>query len=306
MPSTLETSKSPRPLSNTMLPKLTPLVFQLDTKGVNFGSIVFDSGLGDFDVSNVEGIEHDLVVRPFGRKGEFATVRGFDVGAMMFHFGMQPVEDPTVGPGFDADGDGVVDEILIGEMSALHIFNTNLEPPEIRKDNPNFLPGSRHFDRLGCSDCHKPFLDTDSPFLTYSFPEVEEDPSANVFMMVDMRTAPTSFATAPTSLGVRVPLFSDLKRHNMGPGLAETFQGAPNQQFNEEFITPRLWGIADTAPYLHDGRALTLTEAITAHGGEAQQARDDFVNSSDQVKIELLDFLRTLRTPKNPGADLLP
>ena len=32
-----------------------------------------------FDWSDVEGVDEDLVVRPFGRKGEFPTVRAFDV-----------------------------------------------------------------------------------------------------------------------------------------------------------------------------------------------------------------------------------
>ncbi|MGB7347706.1 MAG: di-heme oxidoredictase family protein, partial [Pirellulaceae bacterium] len=36
-----------------------------------------------------------------------------------------------------------------------------------------------------------------------------------------------------------------------------------------EWRTPPLWGVADSAPYLHDGRAKTLHEAVLWHGGEA-------------------------------------
>ena len=54
----------------------------------------------------------------------------------------------------------------------------------------------------------------------------------------------------------------------MGDGLKEDFESA--EISNREFITARLWGVADTAPYLHDGRATTLFQAINAHGGEAQ------------------------------------
>ena len=39
------------------------------------------------------------------------------------------------------------------------------------------------------------------------------------------------------------------------------------------WLTWPLWGLADSAPYLHDGRALTIDDAIRAHGGEAQAAR---------------------------------
>ncbi len=49
---------------------------KLETKGVDFGELVYD-GVA-FDVSAVTGVDADLVVRPFGRKGEFATVRSFD------------------------------------------------------------------------------------------------------------------------------------------------------------------------------------------------------------------------------------
>ena len=66
-----------------------------------------------------------------------------------------------------------------------------------------------------------------------------------------------------------------------------------------------MWGIADTAPYLHDGRATTLTEAILAHGGEAQIARDGFEALGAQTRTQLLDFLRSLRTPEAPVEALL-
>ena len=67
--------------------------------------------------------------------------------------------------------------------------------------------------------------------------------------------------------------------------------------------------MADTAPYLHDGRALTLTEAITLHGGEAQEARDAFIQTlDDEEKADLLAFLRSLRTPRadDVAPDLQP
>jgi len=104
--------------------------------------------------------------------------------------------------------------------------------------------------------------------------------------------------------GVTVPLFADLKRHDMGDALAESFSGA-NDDRNRQFTTARLWGVADTAPYLHDGRATTLTEAILLHGGEAQPVRDRFAALHDEDRLEMLEFLRSLRTPASPVKDLL-
>ena len=230
----------------------------LVTKGVSFGTISCQQD-GTCDTSQVEGVNADLVVRPFGRKGEFATVRAFDVEAMTFHFGMEPVE--LVGEGMDRDGDGVVNEVTIGQISALHIFNTTLTPPLMTLSS-EAQAGRALFDHLGCAACHIPSLTTTSPLLPYSFPEVSTDPTANVFYRVDLRAYPAFFEETAQG-GLVVPLFADLKRHDMGPELAESF----GEERAAQFTTARLWGVADTAPYLHDGRALTPTEAIVLHGG---------------------------------------
>jgi CxxC motif-containing protein (DUF1111 family) len=95
--------------------------------------------------------------------------------------------------------------------------------------------------------------------------------------------------------GVEVGLFADLKRHHMGKALAES---TANKEVNPYFTTARLWGVADTAPYLHDGRAMTLSEAIIAHGGEAKPEGVSFTNLPENQKHQLIAFLRTLRTPK--------
>ncbi len=282
------------------LAALTPDIdIDLDTHGVHFGQIRFDSASQTYDTSGVEGIEPDLVVRPFGRKGEFATVRAFDIDAMGFHFGMQPVE--VIGAGVDGDQDGTIDEVRIGEISALHVFNTNLERPEIRDWNLNARRGFNTFAAIGCAECHIPRIATNSPTLPYRFPEVETAPALNSFMQVDLRTSRAGFDPAPGG-GIKVPLFSDLKRHDMGPGLAESF-GSP---LDSEFITARLWGVADTAPYMHDGRATTLTDAILAHGGDAQLARDAFAALPAGQRDMVLTFLKRLRTPLDPADDLLP
>lgn len=272
----------------------------LETKGVHFGSIVADA-TGRVDTRDVEGVDEDLVIRPFGRKGEFATVRQFDQGAMQFHFGMQPVE--IVGPDTDTDNDGVMNEILPGELSVLEIFITTQERPVQDPLNAVSSMGFARFINTGCADCHRPNLMTESRFATYSFPEVDTDPTANIYFEHNLRRRPTRFAAAPTG-GVIVPLFSDLKRHDMGDGLAETFQGGTEEQ-NREFITAKLWGVADSAPYLHDGRAQTIFEAISLHGGEAESQRDAFMALSEEDQTAIVAFLRTLRAPLQPNRDVI-
>ena len=139
--------------------------------------------------------------------------------------------------------------------------------------------------------------------LEYAFPEVEDEPSVNIFYSVDLTEKPPAFDSVGG--GISVKLFSDLKRHDMGDHLAENFHAATEQQ-NREFITAKLWGVADTAPYLHDGRALTLNEAIMLHGGAAAGAQADYVALDITNKNYLLAFLKTLRNPANPNVDVVP
>jgi len=262
----------------------------LVTKGVDFGTIRYDGAVRDG--SGIQGVDSDLVVRPFGRKGEFATVRDFDLTALEFHFGMQPVE--VVGEGVDGDGDGIENEIEIGSVSALEVFNTNLEPPFRDVLSKSAKRGAGHFEEIGCDDCHRPELTTRSRILEYRLHE-----NAPVHYSVDLAERPTGFQRVPRA-GVAVPLFADLKRHDMGAGLRESF----GSDLDGEFTTARLWGVADTAPYLHDGRATTLGEAIALHGGEAQPAADGFAALSEDEQRELLEFLGSLRTPLDPAGDL--
>ncbi len=41
-----------------------------------------------------------------------------------------------------------------------------------------------------------------------------------------------------------------------------------------EWRTMPLWRASESGRFLHDGRAVTFTDAIAAHGGQAQHARD--------------------------------
>ena len=280
----------------------------LFAKGVDFGSIIARPD-GSFDTSLVEGVDADLQIRPFGRKGEFPTVRAFDVGAMVFHIGMQAVDE--FGPG-DPDGDGIEDELTTGEMSALHIFLTTNERPFQQKLDRKSRRGQRIFNRIGCSGCHVPTINTKSPIIEYRV-EDDEEPYYSVDLSSDVSEG-SVFETNSRG-GLKLPIFSDYKRHNMGTRLAETahFLDTPDcdnevagtEITNCNFITMKLWGLADTAPYLHDGRALSIFEAIAFHGGEAQRVRDRFLRLSKGGQNALLSYLGTLKNPENPNQDVL-
>jgi hypothetical protein len=285
---------------------------RLVTKGVDFGTIVaYQSDRVNTD--RVVGVDSDLVVRPFGRKGEFSSLRAFDLEATRFHMGMEPVEglasegsrcvENNDGAGVDGDGDGVADELLVGEISALEIFIATMDRPVREKMDRAAKRGFKRFEEIGCVECHRPRMETAGRVLKLGCPEVPDDPEANIFYSVDLGKKPTDFDGIKGG-GLAIELFSDLKRHDMGPYLAESFRGADETR-NREFITAKLWGVADTAPYLHDGRALTLVEAILWHDGEAQEQREAFEALPEDAQADLIAFLRTLRNPRSPNRDVV-
>ena len=141
-------------------------------------------------------------------------------------------------------------------------------------------------------------LTTQSRTLGLAFPEIDHDPSANVYYSMNLSKKPTSFDRSGP--GLRVPMFADLKRHDMGESLAES----TGSDLASMFTTARLWGVADSAPYLHDGRALTISAAILLHGGEAEASAAAFDDLSDREMEAVLAFLGTLRTPAKVGRDL--
>jgi len=106
--------------------------------------------------------------------------------------------------------------------------------------------------------------------------------------MDKLRTGPSA---VPALNRKRVRLFSDLLLHDMG----SLGDGIPESAASgSEFRTPPLWGVGQSAPYLHDGRAATLDEAIAAHDGEARGARDRFLLLVPSARAALIEYLKSL------------
>lgn len=99
----------------------------------------------------------------------------------------------------------------------------------------------------------------------------------------------------PTLRGAHGPvtLYSDLLLHDMGPALDDKI--VQGEATGADWRTTPLVGLATHDRYLHDGRALTLRDAVLAHGGEAQVVRDRFFELSEAEQAQVYAFMAQLK-----------
>lgn len=155
----------------------------------------------------------------------------------------------------DYDSDGVADpELPDGDVFDLVVWEQLLAAPEFDLMTATEVEGRDRFDEIGCTTCHVPRLES--------------------------------------SLGP-IPAYTDLLLHDMGPDGGDGI-AIPSRCGPYELRTQPLWGVAAAAPYMVDGRALTLHDAILEHHGEAQGVRDVYASLSAEEQDGIVAFLRTL------------
>lgn len=280
---------------------------ELTAKGVSFGRLHAYPD-GRLDPNDIEGVDQDLVIRPFSHKGVMTSLRQFTINALNHHHGMQAVE--RFGKRWtgedDHDEDSLIDEMGAGDVSALVAWQASLPPP--RRMSPAderwrqaASAGEALFEQSGCTACHRSSL----PLASLDFADPGELDAAGT-----LRRGEADDAVYPLALlawakqlprdangHVLVPLFGDLKRHRIADQtLAALGNELLSQRFVERnvFMTSELWGVASTAPYGHRGDLSTLTEVIDAHGGEARRSRDAWMDMSEEQRSEVIAFLKTL------------
>jgi hypothetical protein len=286
---------------------------------VSYGFITADPS-GSVETDEVEGVDPDLIVRPFQWKGSVAFARDFVRDASNNELGMQPVE---MFGDQDADQDGVSNELTVGQITALTIYQVAQPRPvtiiELNQRDRTAFPltrsqrdairaGEQLFSRVGCATCHMPALRVRNPVFSEpsssadyrdaTFPSganpIDEglDPAKPVRFDLTEDSPDDIPFEADDRGNALVRLFGDLKRHDMGPGLAESIDEVGTGP--SVWRTRELWGVGSTGPWLHDGRATTLKEAILLHGGEGQASRDQFAALSQGEQARVIKFLQNL------------
>lgn len=297
-----------------------PIDHRLITKDVDFGAIRAYPD-GRVDTRELDGVDADLIIRPFSHKGVMTSLRQFTVNALNHHHGIQASE--RFGPRWtdeeDFDGDGLTHEIGAVGVSALVAWQATLAPPERKlptvgsdgrplndAESQAWLDaanrGEHYFTEFGCAHCHRPNLPLES--LIFADPGPLDAAGTlrdgeSIARQYDLSMIPAIARLPRDAQGrVLVPLYGDLKRHVISDRQVNTLGNELlSQRFVERnvFQTTELWGVGSTAPYGHRGDQVSLSDIIAAHGGAARAARDAWLATDLKAREDLIAFLKTLR-----------
>ena len=239
----------------------------------------------------------------FGWKSQKSSLYDFTMTACAVELGLHVPDHPQAGSphrpnyqptGFDLNQD---------ECNALVKYLKELPAPatittDIVALRDSLQAGERLFAKVGCAACHSPQLGEVagiySDLLLHDMgPDSGDSGNYGVFVPDSIASDsedPIPELTAVQILGGRLPVSSSQTLQT----IPDDLKGAASQ----EWRTPPLWGVRDSAPYLHDGRAKTLEQAIAMHGGEAHPAAIKFFRLSHGDQTRVLSFLRTLVAPE--------
>ena len=289
---------------------------KLEAKGVDFGFITAEPD-GSVNLDELDGIDTDLVIRPFSQKGVMTSLRQFTVNAMKpSPWAYSPTSvSARAGP---------------GRMITTATGNRTRCP---RPMSPRWWPGRRRcrlrcrwfrkwmagpraaargedrFSDFGCATCHRPALPLDSlafadpgPFdLAGTLNDSQVGQKALYdFTLLDW----TSRLPRDAEGRVLVPLFGDLKRHvmtdNQIDALGNELLYARDSSSEKPLSRPRndegvgcqppIWPSQTTSPTL-DGKS------FSAHSGAVPCSHRNAYAAAGRARTSpaLIEFL------KDPG-----
>jgi len=217
---------------------------------------------GDFSSTHVGQMQGK-----FGWKGQFATLKEFVAAACAMELGLtNPYRQQNVARQHVPNRDAELD-MTNRQFNQLLAFIENLPAPrEVPPADPALRELAAHgktlFATVGCAQCHTPDVGgvagVYSDFLLYS---LEDDPEISYGQVIQEFKMPA---------------------------------GHPDK---DQWKTPPLWGVADSAPYFHDGQSPDLESAIARHRGEARRVHERYKGLTPEERQAVIAFLNTLRAP---------
>jgi CxxC motif-containing protein (DUF1111 family) len=230
-----------------------------------------------------------------GWKGQIASVEDFVLNACAVELGLEvPGHHQSVtpqAPKYRATGQDLTAE----ECAALVAYVRSLPRPA--EQRPEGVAAARRlgggkaaFARIGCADCHAPKLgDVEGIYSDLLLHDMGQEIADDGFY---------SSGSDGSDEGSEEPLVPEAagKAAEGQPVPSPAARGARGAS-RQEWRTPPLWGFRDSGPYLHDGRAQTLEEAVAMHGGQGTGAAQAFFRLSPKERQEVESFLKSLVAP---------
>ena len=283
--------------------------------------------LGDL---NDPGNQPRETIGRFGWRGQTGSLRQFVLNACANELGLESTNHAQArtpqSPSYRAPGVDLTRE----QCNELISFVAQLPRPRqvwpedsaARRDAEQ---GATLFESIGCAACHRPTLGNVDGFYSDLLlhdvgPELADPVGANppsptlglpvaldkaLAGLVPPGVIPNLNAARGGVAQARAPI-GGAPQVPFGPGgpsldqIVSLYTGGSvtsQSSLQQEWRTPPLWGVRDSAPYMHDGRAATLDEAIKLHGGEANQVTAAYKRLSNEDRRKLLSFLDTLAAP---------
>ena len=210
-------------------------------------------------------------VGKFGWKAQFATLGEFVAAACANELGLGTPDTPQAKPLAAAGPADIAPDLTKKQFRALLAFVDTLpRPVEVVPDGAAGQAAARGkelFGAVGCASCHVPDLGGVAGIYTDFQLHVLDDPRP-----------------AGGGDGYGSNPLPDFPRPDDVPG-------------PDEWKTPALWGVADSAPYFHDGGCATLADAIRRHKGEGKSVLASYTALSAGDQSAVLAFLGTLKAP---------
>jgi CxxC motif-containing protein (DUF1111 family) len=208
----------------------------------------------------------------FGWKGQHRSLLSFSADAYLNEMGvtneLQPDEVATTCNTVPSPND---DENDIAKFTEFMRATKAPGPDVTLLSRPEAQAGAFIFQRVGCADCH---------VTTWQTAAQDTKINGGTF-------------TIPPALGHKsFHPFTDFLLHDIGTGDGIVQNGGEASRLRMK--TPALWGLRIRPAFLHDGRSVTLRDAILQHKREAGDAARRFLQLTSQDQQRLLTFLRSL------------
>lgn len=240
----------------------------------------------------------------FGWKDQKPSLEDFALTACAIELGLNvpghdqagvPLNPKYKAPGLDMDK---------AECDALVSYLRNLPAPVERQpataqEAAAVDAGHKLFASVGCAQCHVekvgPTAGLYSDLLLHDMGTLLGDEGQYDLFTPDAPEEEQDEAVQPVAA---VTVNSVNGPQQVAPKMSPEQKAKLIGALRQEWRTAPLWGVRDSGPYLHDGRADTLEQAVAFHGGQGAASAQKFFRLKPEERAKVITFLKSLTAPE--------